>query len=275
MKITRLLMLGFLVIALVGGCSTKNDRQDERLKKITIESSVLGKSMISQVYLPENYDSNTKYPVLYFLPSGGGSSYTVTNQFGITETADKLTRSNEIPPMIIVALGIDFSFGLNSSAEHRTVTRALRIESSDVELDEGMYEDYIINEAIPYIDEHFSTDTSRSGRYIGGYSMGGFAALYLAFNHPGLFAKAGGHSPSLFLDDDINSSDEMSWLKWLYPDEKTRAERDPIMLAGVNDLTGLSVYLDTGETDVNVEGCKKLHEILGRVSKRIMMQSVE
>ena len=75
--------------------------------------------MISQVYLPENYESTVKYPVLYFLPSNGGSSYTVINQFGITEAADELTQSNQIHPMIIVALGIDNSFGLNSCRNER------------------------------------------------------------------------------------------------------------------------------------------------------------
>ena len=123
-----------------------------------------------------------------------------------------------------------------------------------------MYEDYIIYEAIPYIDEHFSTDTSRDKRYIGGYSMGGFAALYLAFHHPDLFSKVGGHSPSLFAD--ISAYDETSWQKWLYPNEEVRAERDPILLADKKNLDGLSVFLDTGEHDPNVDGCQKLYERL-------------
>lgn len=249
-----------IVAFLFSGCSKSNDDQNERLKIITIQSEVLGKDMISQVYLPENYDSTVRYPVLYFLPSNGGSSYTVINQFGITEAVDKLTQSNRIYPMIIVALGIDNSFGLNSNAETREITKGLSSEDYDVKIHEGMYEDYIIYEAIPYIDEHFNTDASRDGRYIGGYSMGGFSALYIAFNHPDLFSKAGGHSPSLFVD--VSAYDENSWQKWLYPDEEVRAERDPLMLADSKNLNGLSVFLDTGETDPNVEGCQKLYEIL-------------
>ena len=256
-----ILVFWFIVVNL-GGCVSKNDVQDERIEKITINSSILGKDMISQVYLPENYDSNIKYPVLYFLPSNGGSSYTVINQFGIVETVDRMTQNNQIAPMIIVALGIDNSFGINSGAETREITRSLSLEDSDVRINEGMYEDYIIYEAIPYIDEHFSTDASRNGRYIGGYSMGGFAALYLAFNHPDMFSKVGGHSPSLFKEEYIAESDDTSWLKWIYPDEEARIKRDPVLLAEANDLSGLSVYLDTGETDVNIDGCERLYEVL-------------
>ena len=80
-----------------------------------------------------------------------------------------------------------------------------------------------------------------------------FAALHIALNHADMFAKVGGHSPSLFLEDfpDKTVSD------WLYPDKKIREERDPICIAQKNDLSGLSVYIDTGETDVNIEGCSK------------------
>lgn len=190
------------------GRAKSREAQNERLKTVTIQSVILGKDMISQVYLPENYDSTVKYPVLYFLPSNGGSSYTVIQQFGILEAADELTQSHQIHPTIIVALGIDNSFGLNSNAETQEITRSLSTEHYDVKIHEGMYEDYIIDEAIPYIDAHFSTDASRDGRSIGGYSMGGFAALYIAFQHPDLFAKVGGHSPSLFVD--ISAYDENS-----------------------------------------------------------------
>lgn len=162
--------------------------------------------------------------------------------------------------MIIVALGIDNSFGLNPNAKTEEITKTLSAENYDAKIHEGMCKYYIIYEAIPYIDEHFNTDASRDGRYIGGYSMGGFAALYVAFHHPDLFAKVGGHSPSLFVD--ISAYDENSWQKWLYPTEKVRAERDPILLADTKKLDGLSVFLDTGETDPNREGCRELYERL-------------
>lgn len=256
----RGICLIFIIIMAITGCAHAADSQNGRLETLTIESLVLGKEMTSQIYLPENYDNSKKYPVLYFLPSNGGSSFTVIDQFGIVETAEELIRANEVTPMIIVAVGIDNSFGINSGSETKEVTRALTEEASEVRINEGMYEDYIVSEVIPYIDGHFSTDTSRYGRYIGGYSMGGFAALHVAFRHPDLFSKVGGHSPSLI--GEVANTDEANWQNWLYPDEENRVERDPIILAENNDLNGLSVFLDTGSGDVNVDGCQKLYETL-------------
>ena len=88
--------------------------------------------------------------------------------------------------------------------------------------------------------------------------MGGYAALHLAFRHPQLFCRVGGHSASLFPDafSDTSISD------WLYPDEKTRDRRDPIHLAETSKLTGLKVYLDTGAPDINLEGNALLAKIL-------------
>jgi hypothetical protein len=76
--------------------------------------------------------------------------------------------------------------------------------------------------------------------------------------HPDLFAKAGGHSPSLFIAD----FPDKSVSSWLYPDEETRDRRDPLRLARTGNLSGLQVYLDTGSTDVNLAGCAALQQIL-------------
>jgi enterochelin esterase-like enzyme len=212
------------------------------IEKVVLKSSALGKEMISLVYLPAGYDTNIQYPVLYFLPGyGTGWAYTVTESYGIAETADRLMRDNQISPMIIVALGTDNSFGLNSAAERNVVN------IDWYKYNEGMYEDYIIYEAIPYIDEHFSTDPTRNGRYIGGYSMGGYAAMHLAFSHPDMFTKVGAHSPTVIAEEWLDLPD--NFVKWLYPDKEAYYERDPIQLAKANDLSGLSVCVDREEDD--------------------------
>jgi enterochelin esterase-like enzyme len=232
-------------------CSVKET--NARLKSITLHSEALDKDMRINVYLPEGYDGSKAYPVLYFLPDYGGGAAIV---FGIYEAgryADTLTRDGKIKPLIIVSTNMDRSFGINSAGSVKSFET-----SSGKSFTKGPYEDYIVNDLIPYVDSSFRTVADGSGRYIGGYSMGGFAALHIAFRHPGFFSKAGGHSPSLFVGDfpDKTISD------WLYPDEAARAERDPIYLAKDNDLAGLGVFIDTGETDVNAEGCGALYDEL-------------
>ena len=246
-------LAAFLPVLILTGCTPQARTVPERLDKFRFDSQILGKSMGLQVYLPPDYDPESAYPVLYFLPDGGGSDYTVVNDYEIGICADQLLAAGKIRPLIIVAVDTDRSFGLNTAETTGTIDLP-----SGKQFDLGRYEDYFIQEVIPLIESRYAAGTARADRLVGGYSAGGFAALYLAFTHPDLFGKAGGHSPSLFVQDfpDKAISD------WLYPDETTRDRRDPLHLARINDLSGLQVYLDTGAADVNVEGCQVLADLL-------------
>jgi enterochelin esterase-like enzyme len=248
-----ILLLVFSLPISLSACLNAQETDDDRLVKIDFESEKLKKRMQILIWLPEVLVENQDYPVLYFLPDGGGSAHTVIHDYLIGKTADELVGQGTIEPLIIVAVSMNSSFGINSAAEVRQIETA-----SGKTFVEGPYEDYLIKEVIPLIDERFPTRTDRSGRMIGGYSMGGYAALHLAFRNPQLFSRAGGHSASLFPEafPDESISD------WLYPDELTRDQRDPIRLAQTHDLSGLSIYLDTGETDVNLDGNALLAQVL-------------
>ena len=59
------------------------------------------------------------------------------------------------------------------------------------------HESAIIKDLIPFIDRTFQTKTDRSGRCIGGLSMGGYGAVKLALKYPELFSSANSHSGAL------------------------------------------------------------------------------
>jgi S-formylglutathione hydrolase FrmB len=50
------------------------------------------------------------------------------------------------------------------------------------------WEDYIIQDLIPYVDTHYQTIGSREGRAIAGLSMGGYGAMFLGLKHHEMFA---------------------------------------------------------------------------------------
>jgi enterochelin esterase-like enzyme len=166
----------------------------------------------------------------------------VGNRVRIDKTADEMLSNSIIKPLIIVSPQIDNSYGFNSKSE-------------------GNYSDYIVKDLIQYVDNHYSTDATRESRYIGGLSMGGWAALYNAFQHPELFSKVGGHSPAVFMD---YWADTGGLENWLYPSEKIRKQRDPLLLVETQDLNGFSVYLDSGDEDYYkfYQGAEALHQKL-------------
>lgn len=45
------------------------------------------------------------------------------------------------------------------------------------------WENYIIEDLIPYVDGHYRTVALREGRAIAGLSMGGYGAMFLGLKH--------------------------------------------------------------------------------------------
>jgi enterochelin esterase-like enzyme len=238
------LALGFSLLFL--GCATspvkEADLEGSRVVKISIPSKSLGIAMNVNVYLPATYPGGGKYSVLYLLHGITDNEDKWTQGLRVQDNLDRLIGSNEIQPLIVVMPDIDNSFGINTD----------KARNFPAMISAGKYEDYIIKELIPYIDKRYSTVANRSGRYIGGLSMGGWAALYLAFTHNELFSRVGGHSPAIINDD------------WLYPNFDLRNKRDPIALASNKKLENLHVYLDCGDADSFkfFEGCGRLYKEL-------------
>ncbi|WP_462410071.1 alpha/beta hydrolase [Neobacillus sp. Marseille-QA0830] len=243
----RRVLIGILIILLVllilNGFSFQSlidTVYSPNIKELKMNSPSIKKGMKVNVYIPPNYSTKKKYPVLYLLHGKDGNQnswmygFLGISAINIQQKADKLIKEHKIQPLIIVSPQIDNSYGVNSLYETK--------EYKDYS--KGMYEDYIVHDLIPYIDKHFSTLTTRENRFIGGLSMGGFAALHIAFRHPDLFSKVGGHSPAL-RKDPASGTD----ISWLFPSQKEREERDPLYLAKNLKPGELKIYLDNGEKD--------------------------
>lgn len=215
----------------------------------TIHSGILGKDMNLAVYCPDGYE-NTDLPVLYFLHGRSGNE-TLLQWLGIDKTADELISTGEIKPFIIVCPNLDNSRGINSSDTYREIRGRYGM------VHQGRYEDYLIREVIPYIDNTFHTVKNREGRYIGGISSGGYTALYIGLRYQELFSKVGGHMPAIDLsyadEDEPYFADEAMWLKY-----------DPVTIAENGIFEDTKVFLDDGKNDEGqfFRTCDKLYSIL-------------
>ena len=126
------------------------------------------------VYLPAGYDqSQQHYPVIYFFPSPSDGSY--DSHFKKSDAQDIFDRaitSGVIQKFILVAVDMTTPVG-TSWFVNSPVT--------------GNWENFIVQELVPYMDVNFRTIPNRDSRAIAGIFMGGYGALRLAMVHPEVF----------------------------------------------------------------------------------------
>src|SRR2546423_1101142 len=141
------------------------------------------------VYLPPGYDENPtkRYPVIYVLAGHGGSGPLMLAPAAwgesFPERMDRLIRTGAMGPVIAVLPDCWTIFGgaqyLNSSAL-------------------GHYEDYLVGELMPYINQTYRTLPEREHHAITGKSSGGYGAYVQAMRHPELFSAFASHSGDIY-----------------------------------------------------------------------------
>ncbi len=132
------------------------------------------------IYLPPCYDEITdrRYPVLYLLH---GQTYTDDQwvRLGAATAADRLILSNEAQPFIIV-LPDDRYWNVPAGPG---------------------FGQRLVENLVPYIDQHYRTLPNREHRALGGLSRGAGWALKLGLQRWDLFGALGLHSLAAFGDD--------------------------------------------------------------------------
>ena len=146
------------------------------------------------IYLPPSYeDSEEKFPVVYFLPGYSTrihyfTSYRVFQGFHLKDAMDRLIGEGKVEEMIVVMPNAH-TFLLGSFYANSSVT--------------GNWENYIVEDLISYVDNHFRTQPTAEARGLGGHSMGGFGALQLGMKHPDRFGTIYALNPGVFGPDGL------------------------------------------------------------------------
>ncbi|NYF79236.1 alpha/beta hydrolase [Granulicella arctica] len=127
------------------------------------------------VYLPAGYDESSKrYPVIYFLASPFDSYRTLFDQRNAQRLFDRAIEGRVIAPFILVSVDMTTPLGC-SWYVNSPVT--------------GNWEDFMIQELVPYIDANFKALPSRDSRGIVGHFMGGYGAIRFGMRHPDVFGS--------------------------------------------------------------------------------------
>lgn len=187
----------------------------------TFYSNALHQTMKVDIYLPPHYQQDQRYPALYLLHGKDGNANSwmsapgSLNAINVNLDATRMIESHQIRPLIIVSPEIDNGYGIDTAKQTIQTGGYSR----------GQYATYITDDLVHFIDSHYSTVHRASGRYIGGFSMGGFAALHVAFTNPHEYSKVGVMSAALW-NGGLPES-----LAWIYPTMTLQRQRDPITIA--------------------------------------------
>ncbi|MFT3983602.1 MAG: alpha/beta hydrolase-fold protein [Lachnospiraceae bacterium] len=167
------------------------------LERAEINSAAIGENKLEEkteqklhIYLPPTYQESEKaYPVVYFL-HGFGDSPTVFVR-NAKKVLDPEFSKDPSKEFILVAVS-----GSNSAGGSYYVNSPIT----------GNWEDYTVNEVVSYIDTNYRTIAKADARGICGFSMGGFAALNLAFRHPDVYSAVYAMSPGVLAPGEIGTA---------------------------------------------------------------------
>jgi endo-1,4-beta-xylanase len=161
-----------------------------RIQDIWYFSRLNQRNVWIKVYTPPGYDGGEqRYPVVYNLHgAGGGTPQRQWVRAG--QTIKSAIENGKVRPLIYVFVnGLGDSFFLDY---HDGSVKA---------------ESMIIRELIPFIDQRYRTISSREGRAIDGFSMGGAGALRLAVKYPELFSAVVSYGAALIRSDRLKEGD--------------------------------------------------------------------
>jgi predicted alpha/beta superfamily hydrolase len=203
-------------------------------RTFVMTSAVLGEARRITVYLPPEYEKNSRrYPVLYLLDGGAAEDF-----HHITGIIQVSVANQIIDPVIVI--GIENTerrrdlTGPTQNAEDKTI--APRVGGS------AAFRAFVKNELIPRVERDFRGNGERG---IIGESLAGLFVLETFFEDPGLFDRYIAVSPSLWWNDGF-----------LLRQAKERLRTLP--------ARGKTLYLTAGDDQDNSKEVQQLADILSR-----------
>lgn len=209
----------------------------------TVESEAVPGSHPVSVVTPDGAGEGSGRPLLLFLHGRSGDSETYVDNEPFFEA---LERQGERAPIVAFPDGGDSSYWHDRA--------------------DGAWAKYLIEEVVPQVADEFGADRRKVA--VGGISMGGFGALNLAAQHPGLFCAAGGHSPALFLSGGESAAGAF--------DDADDFDRNDVISTAREDagaFAGTPVWLDAGKRDPFVPGVAAMKDALAGNGSDLTVES--
>ncbi|WP_136605402.1 alpha/beta hydrolase [Paenibacillus dokdonensis] len=161
------------------------------------------------VYLPPSYsyEKSKRYPVLYmhdgqniFHPAFNGYSWHAD------QTVERLIHEHKIEEIIVVGIP---NMGMERSNEYTHDLEGVLypLDKVTIQPKGQLYEKFIIEEVMTYIDSVFRTKTGPEHTALLGSSRGGQVTYHIGLRHPEVFGKLAIVSPYFYCVDPMSSEE--------------------------------------------------------------------
>ena len=211
----------------------------------SLRSEAVGQEVPYGIYLPKGYDdpanAEVKWPLVIWL-HGMWEDHQRFHGRGGAPLLDQAVGSGTLPPCIFVtANGGRTSMYLNRKDQK--------------------WEDLVTVELPAHLAKKYRVSERREERALMGVSMGGMAALRIAFTRPELFGTVATHSAAIFAEDPEELPERIQGLanrlgldeEFGNPIQKEPWQKaNPLCIAATADrerLASLHVYFDAGTAD--------------------------
>lgn len=211
-----------------------------RVECNSVPSKILSRAVSYCVVLPPSFDADKsrRFPILYFLHGLGDNEQFLVHS-GMWNVVEDMRDRRELKDFLIATPDGGAGFYINSKDGKRR------------------YEDFLIQEFLPFIENRYRVSPGRANRAVGGVSMGGYGALHLAFRHPQFFSSVSAHSAAL-LDKlpafaaAATPSPRTGIFGGVFGtplDPAFWQQNSPLTLAHTANLAGMKIYFDCGDHD--------------------------
>lgn len=158
-------------------------------------SPTLGHERRMVIYTPPGYENGEQnYPVLYLLHGGGGDEEVWQSRGRVNYILDNLIAAGAAQPMLVVMPNGYPNYA--GAPLHRPAATAQTPGISP--MISGQFESGLVNDIVPYIEQHYRVKADPDQRAISGFSMGGYHTQMITNSYPGLFNYIGVMSMGLY-----------------------------------------------------------------------------
>jgi len=245
MKTTIYLPKVLLLILFVGILVSQVTAQDSIAVKdgeiAYVHSKSMQKDLPVLVFLPESYSQSTKsFPVVYFLHGTNNKPISEEGLRDLFSPKLKISKLAEEYQVIIVTPIVGITFYLDAP------------ERAD-----NKYATYVGKELPQFIDKHYRSIASREGRFLAGFSMGGYGAVSLLCRYSDDFsiaASRGGALDLAYAVHDLNWDGVGERMEVLLGDYWTHQENYHLnscmnLINHIRDRKDVGVIIEVGRDD--------------------------